>query len=56
MALVDGRDFVIPDDVKQLVIPVLAHRIVARGAIRDGQRQKSAQVLQTILDSTPVPT
>jgi len=30
LALINGRDYVIPDDIKQLVIPVLAHRIVLK--------------------------
>ena len=55
MAMTEGRDYVIPDDVKELVTPVFAHRIVARGAIRDGQRRKATQILTTILDSTAVP-
>ena len=55
MALVEGRDFVIPDDVKQLALPVLAHRIVCRGAMRDGSRDRANQVLNAILDDTNVP-
>ncbi len=31
LAAIRGRDFVIPDDVKELACPVLAHRIVLRG-------------------------
>jgi MoxR-like ATPase len=34
-AIADGRDFVLPDDVKALAVPVLAHRLLpvqARGA------------------------
>ena len=30
-ALTDGRDFVVPDDVKRLAVPALAHRVIARG-------------------------
>ena len=30
-AAVSGRDYVIPDDVKTLAVPVLAHRIILRG-------------------------
>ncbi|GAB5444068.1 MAG: AAA family ATPase [Fuerstiella sp.] len=56
MALVDERDFAIPDDVKELCGPVLAHRLVCRGSLRDGQRQQAEQILSNILDSIPVPT
>lgn len=55
MALVEGRDYSIPDDVKQLVIPVLAHRVVCRGAMRDGHRARASQILNSILDGLKVP-
>ena len=41
MALVADRDYVIPDDIKETAIPVLAHRIVCRGALREGHRQRA---------------
>ena len=50
----DGRDFVTPDDVKKLAVPVLAHRIVVKGAY--GRVDKSEQVVQDVLRQTPVPT
>ena len=31
LAAVHGRDYVIPDDVKTLAVPVLAHRVILRG-------------------------
>ena len=52
-ASVQGRDYVIPDDVKELAIPVLAHRIVLRGI---GEHEGSAAFLQRLLDRLPVPT
>jgi MoxR-like ATPase len=55
LALTEGRNFVIPDDVKEVVVPVLAHRIVCRGAIREGHRQRAGQVLRTLLETVPVP-
>ncbi|MGH7324883.1 MAG: AAA family ATPase [Candidatus Rokuibacteriota bacterium] len=35
-ALADNRDYVVPDDVKQLAVPVLAHRVVPRAGALDG--------------------
>lgn len=55
MAMVDGRDFVIPDDVKELCGPALAHRVVCRGAMRDGRRHRAIQVLNGIMDDLSVP-
>ncbi len=55
LALTEGRDYVVPDDVKSLVIPVLAHRIICRGLVREGQRERARTILQQILDTVPVP-
>ena len=55
MAYVEGRNYVIPDDIKQVAIPVLAHRIVCRGVLREGHRQRAAQILKALLDSVAVP-
>jgi len=30
LALVEGRDFVVPDDIKRLAVPVLAHRVITK--------------------------
>jgi MoxR-like ATPase len=54
-AWVDGREFVIPDDIKQTAIPVLAHRLVCRGVVTESRRQRAARILRTLLDAIPVP-
>jgi MoxR-like ATPase len=54
-AWVDGRDFVIPDDIKNTAIPVLAHRLVCRGVVTESRRQRAARILRTLLDALPVP-
>jgi MoxR-like ATPase len=56
VAFCEGRNYVIPDDIKQIVIPVLAHRIVCRGILKEGHRQRASQVLKTLLDSVSVPS
>ena len=54
-ALLDGRDYVVPDDIKELAQPVLAHRVLAKG-FRQGERGDAAgQVLAEILRGTTVP-
>ena len=55
MALCDGRDYVVPDDIKTLVSPVLAHRILCRGLVREGQRERARSILRQIVDNIPVP-
>ena len=55
LALADGRTYAVPDDVKRLAIPVLAHRIVCRGLLREGQRDREKSVISRILEQTAVP-
>lgn len=54
-AFLSGRDYAIPDDVKAMVQPVLAHRVVCSGILREGQRKRAQAILQQILDKVPVP-
>ena len=56
-AYVQGRDYCLPDDVKRLATPVLAHRIVAnqRAASTLRRNEEAERVLQDILDSVEVP-
>jgi MoxR-like ATPase len=55
LATAQGRDFATPDDIKQLAVPVLAHRVVCRGLIRESQRERAVGILQQILDTVAVP-
>lgn len=54
-ALLEGRGFVVPDDVQQLFQPVLQHRLLIRAEGRV-QGIASAQILEVILRQVPVPT
>ncbi|HYO81525.1 MAG TPA: MoxR family ATPase [Bryobacteraceae bacterium] len=57
LALVSGREYVLPDDVKRLVQPVFAHRIVVNSRTVLGSRSADAaeRVLQEILTQIDVP-
>ncbi|MBI3608436.1 MAG: MoxR family ATPase [Nitrospirae bacterium] len=57
MALVEGRTYCLPDDVKRLVIPVFAHRIIVNPGIESfGRRTDDAkEILSEVLDQVPVP-
>ena len=53
-ALLEGRSFVLPDDVKAIARPVLAHRLVVD--LDQSLRGASAEaVLDAILSDVPVP-
>ncbi|MDN4639769.1 AAA family ATPase [Agreia sp. PsM10] len=57
-AALDGRDFVLPDDIDALVVPVLGHRIVpTRRSVSDHRSGVSAieETLMRIVQATPVP-
>jgi MoxR-like ATPase len=56
-ALVDGREFLVPDDVRRLVVPVLAHRLLPAGssAATGEAYDESVAILDEIVASIPVP-
>ena len=54
LALVRGRDYVLPDDIKELAVAVLSHRIVLTPAARmRGVRPE--RLVAELLDTVPVP-
>jgi len=53
-AALDGRDFVIPDDVQALALPVLAHRLLPTAEALVG-RQLPEKVLGKIVERLPLP-
>jgi len=56
LAVVDGREYVIPDDVKRLVLPVFAHRVaLSRAALSQRTAEVSERILQEILTTVDVP-
>lgn len=55
LALVEGRNYAIPDDIKRLAQPVLAHRVICKGLVREGQRVRAQGIIKRILQSLPAP-
>lgn len=53
-ALIKGREYVIPEDVKQLAVPVLAHRLVLFGG--NTTTDASRKAIRQVLERVPVPT
>ncbi|MGE5484933.1 MAG: AAA family ATPase [Ignavibacteriales bacterium] len=53
-ALVQGRDFVLPDDIKRLARPVFAHRLILKTQSRLSDWTEERLVTE-VVDSTPVP-
>jgi MoxR-like ATPase len=57
LALIDGRDYCIADDIKRLVMPCFAHRLIvsSRSAGLRNHTREAEQVLHEILQKTSVP-
>ena len=53
LAAIRGRDYVIPDDVKELAVPVLAHRVIPRGL---SAQSSAAELIREAVGKTPAPT
>jgi MoxR-like ATPase len=56
-ALLNGREYVIPDDIKRLVVPVFAHRVVVntRATLARATADLADRILQEILTLVDVP-
>lgn len=52
-AWLDGRDYVIPEDIRRIAPAVLSHRLLLRGGAGSGGQEG---ILRAILDAIPVPT
>lgn len=55
-AAILGRDYVLPDDVKQLAVPVLAHRLTLQSQSSVRLSQSSEALVGVLLSKIPVPT
>lgn len=53
-ALIQGRDYVVPEDIKAVAVGVLAHRIQMRSMTESGQ--KAINFIKSILEQVPLPT
>lgn len=51
-AYLAGREFVVPEDIRQVLIPVAAHRLILRP---EHQGRSKSEVLQSLADDIPVP-
>ncbi len=57
LALVEGRDYAIPDDVKRLAVPVFAHRVVVntRTTLVPRRAEAGERIIEEILTQVDVP-
>ena len=55
MAAIRGREYIIPDDIKALAVPVLAHRLLLKTSV-SLRKNADAQIIEEIIEGVPVPT
>ena len=53
-AAIQGRDYVLPDDVKALAVPVFAHRLILK--VKYNSSTKAAELIGKLLSTVPAPT
>lgn len=54
-AAINGRDYVLPDDVKAVSVPVLAHRVISRSQNTVRLAQSNENLIEYLVDSVPAP-
>ena len=54
LAAINGRDYVLPDDVKALVAPVFAHRLILK--VKYNSTSKATDLVRKIMNTVPAPT
>lgn len=54
-AFVDGRDYVIPDDARDLAVAVCGHRVQSRGFLQANQRTEVEEIIRRIVAKIDVP-
>jgi MoxR-like ATPase len=56
-AFVEGRDFCLPDDFKQLILPVFAHRVVVNTRYTSTQKksEQAEAILSELVERTRIP-
>ncbi|HUW55347.1 MAG TPA: MoxR family ATPase [Planctomycetota bacterium] len=55
LAYTEGRDYVVPDDVKRLATTVLAHRTITKGLMHENSALFTKELIETVLETVPVP-
>ncbi|MBT5366151.1 MAG: MoxR family ATPase [Phycisphaerae bacterium] len=54
-ALLNDRDYCIPEDIVSNVLPVCAHRVVSRTYMHDGDTNATRRIMQQVLETVPSP-
>ncbi|NNM86696.1 MAG: MoxR family ATPase [Phycisphaerales bacterium] len=55
LAFISGRDYVTPDDLKELVVPVCAHRVISKNYMSNGDVSTTIRIMHDVLQNVPCP-
>lgn len=55
-AFLDGRDYLVPDDIKRVAVPVLSHRIILKDSNSDSPMAATERIVREIVDRVAVPS
>ncbi len=54
-AMLNGRDYVIPEDITRNVVPVFAHRVIPKSYAHDADAVTASRIMQRLLETVPSP-
>ncbi len=54
-ALMDGRDYCVPEDIVSNVLPVCSHRVISKTYMHAGDTATTRRIMQQVLESVPSP-
>lgn len=54
-AIIEGRDYVTPDDIKSLAVPALSHRVLPEGLFQGASKDVVERQMRDLLQQIPVP-
>ena len=54
-AMIEKRDYVIPEDIKELIVPVCAHRVLSKSYLDENQASSTSSLISQIINEIPVP-
>ncbi len=55
LALVNKRDYITPDDIKEMVVPVCSHRVITKSYMANGDITTAVRIMQELLQNIPCP-
>ena len=54
-AILQGRDYCVPEDIVSNVLPVSAHRVISKTYMHDGDTATTKRIMQQVLETVPSP-